>query len=169
VIIFPTLFFIFSQILRLVLKSTTKKELTDIGVSLRSETLLKSVGRQFTTELRWEFFIDSIILSMVNGLILMFELNRFESGTILLVGGIIISVSGFVVTHAKMDSAVGFLMFLLFLLFVSEAFYFAAFGTTFSLLGFIILPWHIFLFPSLVFIVVIALGAAVYSKRKNKN
>jgi hypothetical protein len=49
----------------------------------------------------------------------------------------------------------------LYLLFFSEMFYFASFGIRFNLMGFTILPWQVFLSPSVVLfaIIIVALLA----------
>ena len=56
--------------------------------------------------------------------------------------------------------------FLLYLLFFSEMLYFASFGVSFNLLGFVVLPWHIFLVPSVVSVAIII--AAILAARKKK-
>jgi hypothetical protein len=146
VILVPTLFFLLSQVLRYGLKARTKKEL------IKSPELrlgFASLGEKATREFRWEFFLDSAVLSMVNGLILTFELTRAEYGVALLVAGVAISLAGLVATEAQSNSTVGFLISVLVVLFVSEFAYFTAFGSVIEVLGFSLLPREIFLLPAL--------------------
>ncbi len=163
VIALPTVFFIFSQILRVGLKTRTKKELMG-----RPELMgvFASLGERSTREFRWEFFIDSAILSMANGLILVFELGRIEFGVAILVAGVAFSLAGLVGTEAESSSSVGFLMLALGVIFVSELVYFVAFGSQINVLGINVLPRHIFLAPSLIILVLIVLAVVSQSKRK---
>jgi len=167
VIVLPTVFFLFSQILKYSLKIRSKKEL--VGRAITEFKLIFSwLGERSDREFRWEFFIDSAILSMANGLILIFELNRIEYGVVLLILGIVISLAGFVAIESNSNSGVAILMFSLYVLFLSETFYFFVFGVSFSLLGFDLLPRHIFLLPSLIFLVIIVLAAAFSSMKKTQ-
>lgn len=117
---------------------------------------------QSSREFRWEFFIDSVILSIANGLILVFELARIEYGVLLLVVGVVAALGGLVATEAGPSSAVGFLIVIMILLFLGEMAYFAFFGMSFYLLGFTVRPWQMFFLPSVIFwLVVVIFGLRV--------
>ena len=163
VIILPTLLFIVSQILRYGLKARTKKEL--IGQQApESAWIFTKIGHQSSREFKWEFFIDAVILSMVNGLILIFELARIEYGVILLLVGVILALAGLVAIEAD-SNAVGLLILAIILLLLSEMSYFAFFGLSYSVLGLSMLPRHVFFLPSLVLLILLAI-VALWGKRK---
>jgi len=154
VIILPTLLFLVSQILRYGLKIRAKKELmTQEAQQFRS--LFMRVANQSSRDFRWEFFIDSVVLSIANGLILVFELARIEYGVSLLVAGVIATLAGLVATEADSTPAVGLLIVIMVLLFLGEMTYFAFFGMSFDLLGLTVRPWQMFFLPSVAFIVIV--------------
>lgn len=156
VIILPTLLFLASQILRYGLKIRARKELmTQQAEQFRS--VFMRVADQSSREFRWEFFIDSVILSIANGLIFIFQLGRIEYGVVLLVAGVIAALGGLVATEANSGAAVGFLIVIMILLFLGEMTYFAFFGMSFDLLGFTVRPWQMFFLPSVLFCLVVAI------------
>lgn len=161
VIVLPTVFFLISQILKYTLKTRSKKEVGDRNLP-SSNPVFSWIGHRTDRQFRWEFSIDSAILSMANGLILVFELGRTEYGIVLLIFGVIISLAGFVAIESDSDSGSTFVSLLLYVLFLSEMLYFASFGASYNLLGFVVLPWHIFLVPSIatITIIIVALLAA---------
>ena len=164
-IVLPTVFFSISQILKYSLKSRSRKEL--IGRSVTEYRWIFSwVGERSDREFRWEFFIDSAILSMVNGLILIFELTRIEYGVILLILGIVLSLAGFVAIESNSNSGVGVLTFLLYFLFFSEMLYFSVFGISLNLFGFTLLPRYISLLPSIAFVTVVIIAMAVSLRKR---
>jgi len=103
-------------------------------------------SREFTSE----FFVDSVALSIANGLILVFELDRIEYGMVLLVAGGVVAVGGLVATQVGSSSA-EFLSAIMILFFFSELTYFVFFGMSFYLLGFSVQPRQIFFLPSIIF------------------
>jgi len=165
VIVLPTTFFLVSQILRYGLKIRSKKEAMGRNI-LESRWIFSWVGEQSTREFRWEFFIDSAILSMANGLILIFELARVEYGVILLILGIIVSLAGLVATESNSNSAIGLLVFCLIVLFICEMSYFLVYGIGFRLFGFTLLPWHVFFLPSVVVLILVFLAGVASSRKK---
>lgn len=167
VVVLPTVFFLFSQLLRYALKARTKEMVSQgkfVGVqgTFSLGILPRYLGELSTREFRFEFFIDSTILSIANGLILSFELARFEYGVVALILGVAISVAGFVATETNSKVALSWLAFLLILLFVSEVTYFSFFGVTLMAFGFELLPRHFFFIPSLVSLaLILVLGVIV--------
>jgi hypothetical protein len=168
----PTAFFLFSQLLRYALKRKTR-EIADLGQGkivgaggpFSLGNLPRYFGEQSSREFRFEFFIDSNILSMANGLILVFELTRVEYGTMLLIFGVIMSMAGFVATETKSEAALSLIIFVLILFFVSELCYFSMFGNRIELFGFTILPWHAFFLPSVGFLLLVLL-VSIYQRSK---
>jgi hypothetical protein len=152
VIVLPTFLFIVSQILRYGLKARTKKELSDQRGQQPGWIFSRLVDLQSSREFKWEFFIDAVILSLVNGLILIFELSRIEYGVILLLVGVILGLAGLVETEAN-SGAVGLLAALVVLLFLSELIYFASFGTSLIVMGFTVEPRHLFFAPWIAFLI----------------
>lgn len=170
-IVLPTVFFLFSQLLRYVLKTKTKRIIGTDKVATPAGTislglLPRFLGEQSTREFRFEFFIDSTILSMANGLILAFELAKVEYGVIALILGVVLSVAGFVATETERNSSVSWLFFALCLFFISEAVYFTTFGTRTVEFGFTLLPWHMFLLPTFAFLSLVVFVMVIQTVRK---
>jgi len=92
---------LFSQLLRYGLKTRARKELATHTRGAESAWIFTRVGEQSTREYRWEFFIDSAILAVVNGLIMIFELSRTEYGIVLWIVGVAIAFAGLVATEAS--------------------------------------------------------------------
>lgn len=168
-IVLPTLFFLLSQLLRSILKSKTKRmiggdNIQSVAGPISFGSMSHFLGEQSTREFRFEFFIDSTILSIANGLILAFELSRVEYGVVMLIFGVTLSMAGFVAAETDSNGAISFLVFVSILFFVAELSYFSAFGTVTNVLGFTLLPWHLFILPPIVitlFVFIIAIATAL--------
>jgi len=132
VIIMPSIFFVFSQLLGYGLKTRARKELTTLARSAESAWIFTRVSEQSTGEYRWEFFIDSAILAVINGLIMIFELSRTEYGIVLLIVGVTIAFAGLVATEAKSTSTVMMLILLLAPLFLGQLGYFWVSGNRYE-------------------------------------
>jgi len=157
IIIMPSIFFVFSQLLRYGLKTRARKELATQTRGAESAWIFTRMGEQSTREYRWEFFIDSGILALVNGLIMVFELSRTEYGIVLLILGVAIAFAGLVATEANSASTVGMLISLLAVLFLGQLGYFWVFGTRYEIMGFSLLPRHVFFLPSVALLTLIVL------------
>lgn len=162
VLVLPTIFFLISQVLKYRLKTKSEKE-TNPQMPIAPTSILSWMGQRANVAFRWEFFIDSTILSMANGLILVFELSRTEYGIVLLISGIFISLAGLVETYCNSDEGVTIVSLLLYTLFLSEMFYFSAFGISYVLFGLTVLPKSIFLVPWLALVIFVVL-ASIFAK-----
>ena len=167
VIVLPTVFFLVSQILKYTLKTQSKKVEVTAHTALASMTnpFLSWIGQRADRQFQWEFYIDSAILSMANGLILVFELQRTEYGIMLLILGVICSLAGLVAIESNSAPGLTFISTMLYLLFFSEMFYFASFGIRFNLMGFTILPWEVFLSPLVVLFAIIIIALLAQKKK----
>jgi hypothetical protein len=165
VFVLPTVFFLVSQILKYALKTQSRKEVATSAANVASP-IFSWMGQRADRQFRWEFSIDSAILSMANGLILVFELQRVTYGIALLILGVILSLAGFVAIESKSEPGWTIVSLMLYLLFFSEMFYFAVFGFSFSLLGITVLPWEVFLVPSLACLAIIII--ALVTARKSR-
>jgi ABC-type uncharacterized transport system permease subunit len=125
--------------------------------SAESAWIFARVSEQSTREYRWEFFIDSAILAVVNGLIMIFELSRTEYGIVLLIVGVTIAFAGLVATEAKSTSTVMMLILLLAALFLGQLGYFWVSGTRYEIMGFNLLPKHVFFLPLVALLTLIIL------------
>jgi hypothetical protein len=138
------------------------------AASLGTTSILPRIGQPASVQFRWEFFIDSAILSMANGLILVFELGRTEYGIILLVLGVVGSLSGLVETYCKSDDGVTVFSLMLYTLFLSEMVYFITFGISYILLGFSFVPRYFFALVWLAMFIFVALVAIFVKPQPRK-
>ncbi|MCP8321503.1 MAG: hypothetical protein H3Z52_11285 [archaeon] len=87
VIIFPTIFFIISYLLRLITTGGLEDEIENLAKGSSS-----AVRDVITEHFSWNYLIDAIILNLLNGLIIIFELHQSELGIILMFIGMGISL-----------------------------------------------------------------------------
>jgi hypothetical protein len=146
----------------------TQNRIQSIAGPISLGMIPRLLGERSTREFRFEFFIDSTILSIANGLILAFELERFEYGVVLLIFGVVLSVAGFVGTETESKTAISWLFFVSSLFFISEVSYFLAFGTRVNILGLTLLPRDVFFLPTEAFLLFVALVVAVQAVRSSK-
>lgn len=139
------------------LKTRARKELTTGTRSAESAWIFTHMSEQSTREYRWEFFIDSVILAVVNSLIMIFELSRTEYGIVLLIAELIIAFAGLVATEAKSVSTVSMLIFLLAVLLLGQLGSSWTFGTRYEIMGFDLLPKHVFFLPLVALLTLIIL------------
>jgi hypothetical protein len=172
-IVLPTVFFLLSQLLRYALKASTKRiisqdRIQSIAGPISLGMIPRFLGERSTREFRFEFFIDSAILSIANGLILAFELERFEYGVVALIFGVVVSVAGFVGAETESKTAVSWLFFISSLFFISEVSYFLAYGMRFDIFDFTLFPRDIFFLPTEALLLFVALVVIVQAIRNSR-
>lgn len=168
VVILPTLLFLVFQLLHYALRTRLKKELT-----LQEVPQFKSVFVRLadlsSREFRSEFFVDSVALSIANGLILVFELVRIEYGMVLLVTRVVVAVAGLVAAQVG-SSSTEFLSAIMILFPISELTYFVFFGMSFYLLGFSVQPRQVLFLPSIIFgLLVVVFSLRIRRRRLSRS
>lgn len=160
----PTILSLISFVLRYLLAKPWQMPegpMETTGLTRVPAQMTKGLGRSFY----WDFFVDSIILAMANGLILMFELQRVEWGVVLLFSGIVVVLFGFVCLEIHLQNGVVLSIFLLIMLFIYELSYFAVFGIALNFFGFVLIPRYIATFP-IIFVFILILLAGLSTKRR---